>query len=330
MTLLMVPNVGHRKADPMTPSLSVLFCVYNGERYLNEAVLSILAQTFSDFEMVIVDDGSTDATPKILDCFGDSRIVRLHNETNRGLVASLNIAIAHSRGKYLVRMDADDLSLPDRFKHQWDYMELHPEVGVLGCWMEQLHEESGYREILKAPAEHHLIRWKMLFETVVFHATVMMRRDLVVREGGYDERFLHIEDTELWSRLILVTCFANLNEVLYIRRWHSASICNLYFQEQFRVGAELRHRMLQSIAGRELSLQLIERYSQKLTVGNFLGIIERLRLVVVFVMAAESYWLNLDKETTRQIRADLSARLMTLFDFSALLRSIVKRAKKQY
>lgn len=319
MIILKVPNVGHRKADPMTPSLSVLFCVYNGERYLSEAVSSILAQTFSDFEMMIVDDGSTDATPKILDSFGDSRIVRLHNETNCGLVASLNIAIAHSRGKYLVRMDADDLSLPDRFKHQWDYMELHPEVGVLGCWMEQIHEAGGYREILKAPAEHHLIRWKMPFETVVFHATVMMRRDLIVREGGYDEHFLHIEDTELWSRLILVTCFANLSEVLYIRRWHAASICNLYFQEQFRVGAELRHRMLQSIAGREISLQLIERYSQKLTVGNFLGIIERLRLVVVFVMAAESYCLNLDKEITRQIRADLAARLMTLFDFSALL-----------
>lgn len=327
MTLLKVPYVGQRKADPMPPSLSVLFCVYNGERYLNEAVQSILAQTFSDFEMVVVDDGSTDATPKILDSFDDSRIVRLRNETNRGLVASLNIAIALAHGKYLVRMDADDLSLPDRFKHQWDYMELHPEVGVLGCWMEQIHEASGYREILKAPAEHHLIRWKMPFETVVFHATVMMRRDLVVSEGGYDERFLHIEDTELWSRLILVTCFANLEEILYIRRWHSASICNLYFQEQFRVGAELRHRMLQSISEREINLQLIERYSQKLTVGTFLGVFERLRLVVVFVMAAKNYSLNFDKETTRQIRADLSARLKALFDFSSLLRSMVKRVK---
>jgi len=328
MTLLKVPNVGHRKADPMTPSLSVLFCVYNGENYLNEAVRSILTQTFSDFEMVVVDDGSTDATSTILDSFVDSRIVRLRNATNRGLVASLNVAIAHSHGKYLVRMDADDFSLPDRFQHQFDYMELHPEVGVLGCWMEQIDEESGYREILKAPSEHHLIRWKMLFETVVFHATVMMRRDLVISEGGYDEHFLHIEDTELWSRLILVTRFANLEEVLYVRRWHSASICNLNFQEQFRIGAELRHKMLENIAGRVINLQLIESYSQKLTIGHFLGVFERLRLVVVFVIAAKNYCLNFDKDATRQIWADLSVRLKSLFDFSTLARSIIRRVKR--
>lgn len=311
----------------MTPSLSVLFCVYNGERYLNEAVQSVLAQTFSDFEMIIVDDGSTDATPEILESFCDSRIVLLRNKTNCGLVVSLNIAIAYSSGKYLVRMDADDLSFSDRFQQQWDYMELNPDVGVLGCWMEQIHEKNGDNHILKVPSEHYLIRWKMLFETSVFHATVMMRRDVVVCEGGYDERFRHIEDTELWSRLILKTRFANLEKVLYIRRWNLASICNIHYREQFRVGAELRHRMLQDIIGRKVSFQLIARYSQKLTVDDYLGFIERLRIAYILVSSARRYSMKLEKEAVRHIYADMTFRLETLFNFIALFRTLVNRVR---
>lgn len=311
----------------MTPSLSVLFCVYNGERYLKDAVQSVLAQTYTDFELVLVDDGSTDTTPNILDSFDDSRIVSFRNETNRGLVASLNIGIAHSRGKYLVRMDADDQSLSDRFQRQMDYMELHPEVGVLGCWMEQLNEANGDREILKVPAEHDLIRWKMLFESVVFHATVMMRRELVVREGGYDERFLHIEDTELWSRLILKTRFANLEDVLYVRRWHSASICNIHYNEQYRLGAVLRHRMLQDMTGREIDFQLIDNYSRKLTVGGPFDLLDRIRIANLLILTARSYGSNLGKETARQISADLTGRLMKLFGVTALFCAVKKRLK---
>ena len=245
----------------MAPSISVIMSVYNGERYVAKAVESVLSQTFSDFEFVVIDDGSTDSTFEILSQFSDRRIILLRNEKNVGLVSSLNRGIQASSGKYLARVDADDACHSDRLKQQHAFMEQNPEIGVLGTWMEQFDENGNSLGVLTTPLSHEMIRWKLLFETTVFHPTIVMRRSVFEAVGGYDETFKHIEDTDLWSRLIKLTRFANLGEVLYFRTWHSNSICNIHYRDQFRLGAIIRKRMFQDVMGQEINKGVISSYS---------------------------------------------------------------------
>src|SRR5579884_2731916 len=171
------------------PAVSVLMTVYNGQRYLPQAVRSILAQTFADYEFLIVDDGSTDRTPVILQQFSrvDARI-RLFRHDNVGLTKSLNRALLHVRGRYLARMDADDVSLPERFARQVSFLEAHNEHVLIGgrCL---LIDPDGYpicqkREIVY---EHEQIdRSLMAMGWPLVHPAVMMRTEAVRKVGGYD------------------------------------------------------------------------------------------------------------------------------------------------
>ncbi|MFH1088490.1 MAG: glycosyltransferase [Patescibacteria group bacterium] len=240
------------------PAISVLLSVFNGASYIEVAVESILHQTFRDFEFIIIDDGSTDETSKILDKFTDDRIVRLVNEKNLGLIKSLNKALAVAQGKFIARMDADDISLPDRFQKQLVYMREHPEIGVLGTAMIQVDERGRPISVLVPPIKHELILWQTLFGCAIFHATTMMRRDDLVSVGGYNVNYLHSEDLELWSRLFQRTQFANLPEALYIRRLHRRSIISTQAGSQYRNGITIRQCLLKSILGYEVSEDLVD------------------------------------------------------------------------
>ncbi|MBI4050174.1 MAG: glycosyltransferase [Candidatus Doudnabacteria bacterium] len=251
------------------PRISVLLSVYNGEKYLREAAESILRQTFADFELIIIDDGSTDQTPQILDQILDPRIIRLKNDLNLGLSYSLNKALAVARGELIARMDADDVSLPRRLAMQFRYLAGHPEIGVLGTAMQQTDSKGRVIVALNQPREHETIVWKMFFETAISHPTVMMRRDIIRQAGGYNPEFLHVEDTELWSRLMLMTRFANLVDILYLRRLHAASVMSKHWPTQNQLGSMLRKKMMEKVLGRPLagldtaSLQeLCEKFSQ--------------------------------------------------------------------
>ena len=243
----------------MEPCVSVLMSVYNGERYLEEAIESILNQTFRDFEFIIINDGSADGTAGILAHYQrvDDR-VRVYDQENRGLVASLNRGGQLARGEYIARMDADDVSLPERLRKQVDYMETHPEVGVMGTQMKQIDEKGRLLSAFDAPLAHEAILWKMLFECAIAHPTVLMRRHLLIEAGGYDPSYAHIEDTELWSRLIWVTRFANHRESLFLRRWHKESVCNLHAAEQFQVGMSIRRSLFERILAREVRQEVVE------------------------------------------------------------------------
>ncbi|MBU1092771.1 glycosyltransferase [Patescibacteria group bacterium] len=261
------------------PSISVILSVYNGAPYLKEAIESILNQTFEDFEFIIVDDGSTDATSEIIDMFTDSRIIRLYNKNNLGLVESLNKALAVSQGKFIARMDADDISHPDRFQKQLFYLEHHSEVGILGTAMAQIDERGRPISVLVPPSQHELILWQTIFGCAVFHATVLMRRDDLIAVSGYDVDFLHSEDLDLWSRLFNKTKFANLPEVLYTRRLHRRSIISTQFNSQHRNGIIIRRRLLKSILGCDVSPESVTWFlnhdsllnrQQKITALNLL------------------------------------------------------------
>ncbi|MBI2552394.1 glycosyltransferase [Candidatus Uhrbacteria bacterium] len=240
------------------PTVSVLLPVYNGEKFIAEAVQSMLEQTYRDFELIVIDDGSTDRTAAILDQFHDTRILRLRNPENLGLVRSLNLAAQKAQGKYLARMDADDVSHPARLEKQVKFFELNPEVGVVGTAVRQTDARGRALSTLVYPETHELIFWRFFFGLALQHPTVMLRADLFNAVHGYNEEFPCAQDTELWSRLLERTKFANLPEVLHYRRMHGKSVGSAHYAAQRRYDAEIRRAFFTRVIGSTPSLAACE------------------------------------------------------------------------
>ncbi len=221
--------------DKQSPRVSVVMSVYNGEKYLREAVDSILNQTFADFEFIIIDDGSVDRTAEILDGYTDPRIVRLKHEKNIGLARSLNEGIACARGEYIARMDADDISLPERFEKQIEYLDLNLKVGVLGTWIQYIDDVSRKSApIEQYPSDFDYIRWRLCFQNPMAHSSTMIRRNLFKKEI-YNADYNLSQDYDLWQRLIKLSEISNLREVLVLLRRHQGNVSFTYSarQQQF-------------------------------------------------------------------------------------------------
>lgn len=221
------------------PRVTVLMPVYNGSQYLKDAIDSILGQTFQDFHFLIINDGSTDNSVNIIESYSDQRINLVHNDRNLGLVASLNKGLTHAQGEYVARMDADDISRPERLACQVSFMDANPLVGVCGCWVKYLSRENN--SVWKLPENSEEIRcWQ--FHTVgVAHPSVMMRRQFFSEnELFYDPYHRHIEDYELWGRAIRYMEFANIQKVLLDYRISAGQICAKNGAEQRAAMAPLR------------------------------------------------------------------------------------------
>jgi len=191
--------------------------VYNGERFLAEAIESILAQSMPDFEFLILNDGSTDNSKAIIDGYTgkDGRIRPIHRE-NKGLIASLNQLVEEASTPLIARMDADDISVPTRFEKQLNFLSVHPDHGVLGSWCADI-DEQGHRIFLNIgdqPITHEEIVETIQDRSCLCHPSVMMSRNLVQSVGGYHAAFKHCEDYDLWLRLLPKTKMANLPERL--------------------------------------------------------------------------------------------------------------------
>jgi cellulose synthase/poly-beta-1,6-N-acetylglucosamine synthase-like glycosyltransferase len=205
--------------------------VFNGERFLREAIESILSQTFRDFDFIIINDGSTDGTASILESYerSDSRVQVCHQE-NKGRIASLNRGCGLARGKYIALMDADDVSVPDRLERQIGFLENQEKVGLLGGAVEGI-DNQGRRVFLdQPPLEDESIRAALLsFSSPIFQPAVLMRKQAFDATGGYRPQFLYAEDYDLWLRIIEGWRVANLSEVVLRKRIHSNqfSVCNL-------------------------------------------------------------------------------------------------------
>jgi len=182
------------------PAITVLMPVFNGAKHLREAIDSILAQTERDFEFLIIDDGSTDNTAEILSSYSDPRIRRLQNNVNLGLVASLNIGISQARGTYLARMDADDISLPDRFKHQLTFLE-QEQADIVGCHFEIMDAAGNFVQTVEAPLTADSFT-ACLANTVPFaHGSVMLRLAFLQRHLLRYDPNPCAEDYDLWVRM---------------------------------------------------------------------------------------------------------------------------------
>lgn len=183
------------------PAVSVLLAVHNGERHLRTALDSVLRQTFADFELVLVDDASSDATHAIVESYDDPRIRVLVNDENLGLTRSLNVGLAAARGRYVARLDADDVSHPDRLALQVAYLDRHPEVALLASAYTRIDDDGRDCGDRPVPLTSREIRWRLLFLNAFAHSSVTVRRSVVVALGGYDESVRYPQDYELWSRI---------------------------------------------------------------------------------------------------------------------------------
>lgn len=207
--------------ENLMPMVSVVMSVYNEEQHVSQAMESILNQTFNDFEFIIVNDGSVDKTYEIIERYAekDKRVRVINHEKREGQAKSLNDGIKIAKGKYIARMDADDISLPERLEKQVKFMGSHPEVGVLGTYYKEIDNSGKILPRKQNPSTWEQIKKALFYYNPVCHPSVMMRKELILEVGGYDEKFSIGQDYDLFSRLISKTKIENLPEFLIIHRF---------------------------------------------------------------------------------------------------------------
>lgn len=242
-------NPDRKRFSPMSanPEISVITAVYNGEKHLEQCIESVQAQSFSNFEHIIVNDGSTDNTEKILEKWqkADPRVRVLKNEANKGRSLSRNRALTAARAPLVAVLDADDYSFPDRLETQYNLMKEYPETGALGGDM--LIHGSG--ELLSHPKTDAEIRAQLFFDSALFHSTVMMRKSLLSEtKSWYDPALPLAQDYGLWGSLMLSpkTVFANLPQALSAYRLEESPRPG-YREKQISFANTVRARILEHI-----------------------------------------------------------------------------------
>jgi len=246
-----VPVTRNDRGELADPKISVLMAVHNGGPHLEEALKSIFRQTYQNYEFLIIDDASTDETPQILNNLDDFRVRIITNPKNLGLTKSLNLGLREARGKYIARMDADDLSLPHRLERQLEFLEKNPVHVLVGSSYYHIDESGGIKSLIRMLTDDCDLRTGLLQQNWFGHGSVMMRKDAVIQAGGYDERFTYSQDYDLWLRLADSHRLANLAEPLYCWRETSSCITRQKAREQqyFARLAQKRARERQKRAG---------------------------------------------------------------------------------
>lgn len=206
----------------LKPIVSVVMPIYNSEDYLDEAISSILNQTFTNFELLAINDASTDSSLDIIMKYAkkDERVVLINNKENIGFVKNLNNGIKQARGIYIARMDSDDISTSNRFELQVEFLNNNTEIGIVGSWVKEL----GTNKKFKYPLEHEEICKYLIYGSPFGHPAVMFRKDVIIdNDLFYNEEFKVAQDYELWSRILEVTKGANIPEELLLWRKHEKS-----------------------------------------------------------------------------------------------------------
>jgi len=208
--------------DNVKPEVSVIMTCYNAEKYISECIVSILQQTFKNFEFIIVDDCSTDNTPTILQHYTeqDKRIRLIKTPYRIGFIPSLNMGAKLAKGKYIARIDADDISLEKRIELEKSFLDQNPDYGLVGtktAWV----NENGKIVFLDGIYENYeKIKNALLYTCPFAHSSVMYRKDVFIRLGGYNEALPYGEDYEMWVKMSSITKVKNLPQLLTICRWH--------------------------------------------------------------------------------------------------------------
>jgi glycosyltransferase involved in cell wall biosynthesis len=213
--------------------------VYNGERFLREAIDSILAQSLHDLELIVVNDGSSDKTSEVLASYADPRVRVVHKEINVGAAGARNTAITLARAPYIAIHDADDIALPYRLNKQFCFLEANASVSLVGSHAITVDEDGREKGALTYPsADDTEIKWQLLFSNPFIHSSVMLRRGVATKAGGYTEDPVifraFVEDYDLWSRIDESAKFVNFEEPLVKYRLSATSASSRTYSEQIR------------------------------------------------------------------------------------------------
>jgi glycosyltransferase involved in cell wall biosynthesis len=247
------------------PLVSILMAVYNGEKYLREAIDSILNQTFTDFEFLIVNDGSTDSTENIILSYTDVRIRYIKNEENLKLIATLNKGLDLAQGKYIARMDADDISLPERLEKQVAFMEKNPNIGLLGTWVRNIGGVNDYD--ITFNSGHRNIRFELFFHNYFHHPSVMLRTEILRNYNLYFPNVLHAEDYAFWINLSNYTEFEILPVFLLHYRSHGDNISELHKDFQKNQTSDCRKMQIISL-GIAINQHVFDTYEDFIEFGK--------------------------------------------------------------
>jgi len=227
-----IPDKEQNKDWTNRPKVSVLMPIYNCERFISKALESIYNQTYQNFEVVIVDDGSTDRTSEILINMKDSRTFIYRNPENRGLTKSLNIGLNLCRGEYIARMDADDVSHPERFAKQVEFLENNPDYALVGSSYYCINQDEKIVAFIKVLTAYNEIKQGLKTQNWFGHGTVMVRRTVLLDLGAYNEKYKFAQDYDLWLRIAEKYKVGNIDEPLYYWRSFDNSISNEKKQQQ--------------------------------------------------------------------------------------------------
>lgn len=243
----------------MSPRVTVLVAVKDGLPWVREAVESVLAQTYEDFELLVVDDGSTDGTADAVGAYGDSRIRILRNERNLGQVPSLNRGLGEAASEYVARLDADDVCLPDRLERQVAVLDESPSVALVGTWMDVVDERGRLWGKLRGSVRDYVeFVCAILADRYPWgHPSLMLRRDVVLALGGYDEMLAPSEDKDLYRRLALARHEARAIEEPLVRyRRHERQLSQEQWEVQKRHDWASQERFIAELAGEEHARRL--------------------------------------------------------------------------
>lgn len=296
--------------------------VHDGERYVGEAVDSVLAQSFRDLELLVVDDGSTDRTVEIVRERADPRVRVLSNARNLGLAPSLNVGLAEARGAFVARLDADDVALPARLARQVAFMDANRDVALLGSWYREMAADGTSGAPVRVPTGHWDLRWHLCLYSPFAHSAMLWRRELVAREiGSYDERLTYSMDYDLWRRIAERLFVANVPEYLVRLRAHAGSMTSTFGDrrnEGLRIQAAHAARLLGWPAERGEENERRLRRLYRMLIGAPLDrsqpelladVAEVLRLHEAFAAEAQMPRNEAERQQ-REIRAQLARQLL--------------------
>lgn len=235
------------------PRVSVIVSTFNGQRYIRRTIEALLCQTLRDLELIIVDDGSTDDTRRIIRGIEDDRIVLLHNDRNLGIAASQNRALSFAKGGYIALQDHDDLSVPGRLELQASFLDRNPNTAVVGSSALVVDELGSTVSLWTVPLQDVDLRWRLLFGNPFLHTSLMLRRAAIDHVGWYceEECYRFAEDYELLSRLASAYQMANMSAPLVSWRSHTASASSANRAAQGEAAARVRCRNMQELLGEQ-------------------------------------------------------------------------------
>jgi len=293
-----------------TPRVTVLMSVHNGAIYLRQAIESILKQSYEDFEFIIIDDASTDTTPEIIGSYRDRRIRVVRNDGKMGLTKSLNRGLDLADGEYIARMDADDISLPERLQRQILFLDSHPAVGVLGTTFKTLENGRLKNPYNVWPVMSDVIKWSLFFTSPLAHPSVVMRKDLIRQVGKYDSCRIHAQDYDLWCRLADITEFANLEETLIYIRTHDEQATRRYSETQVMSAVNSCRVFMGRILGEDVPAEFIfnlweKRFNSATEINQAAAVIRKLYSQCLQIRKSS-------EEAKRLIRNDAAMRLFAL------------------